>query len=165
MDTHLPSGILSKGRPLHLLLTPSYYTVWKLKDFFSYLTYSWARGAHFWNFFVRTSWRIHILYSFSWGFQNCNFFKNRIMPIDAQAWPALPAQLCWPGRLGQAWASRGFVWSKNRNGFHYQGWKTKLLRIRQQNPWCSGHPKWIMILIRNKIRVVLTFLVISLTQS
>ena len=26
--------------------------------------------------------------------KNVNFFQNWIMPIDAQAWPALPAQLC-----------------------------------------------------------------------
>ena len=37
------------------------------------------------------------------------FFQRRVMHIYVQAWPALPAQLCWPGRLGQAWASRGFV--------------------------------------------------------
>ena len=70
--------------------------------------------------------------------KNVKLTKVRPCP-NTQAWYGLSVQFCWAGRLGQVWASKGFVWSKNQNEFHHCGWKTKHLTICQQNLWYSGH--------------------------
>ena len=61
--------------------------------------------------------------------KNKKFVQDWTYTVHAPALPGLSAKFFWAGNLGRACALMGVVWSENQNGFHYQGWKTRLLRM------------------------------------
>ena len=91
--------------------------------------------------FIQFGWGINISNNFSRVFQKCQFYRCRTHPVEAKLLSTQrPRNSSATGYVGRSLASTGFVWSKIQEGYFCYSWKTKLLSITCQNPWCSRHP-------------------------